>query len=54
MRTVSPKACWLDGSPTMQYLTGCPRCRSASTTRRVPSTERPSSSLVIRMAIEPG
>ena len=54
MRTVSPKACRLDGSPTMQQSTRSPRSTRRSTTRRVPSTDRPSSSLVMTKAIAPG
>ena len=54
MRTVSPNACWLEGSPTMQKSMRCPRSRRRSTTRRVPSTDGPSSSLVITKPIAPG
>ena len=50
---VSPSALSLDGSPTRHQSMRSLRSRSTSTTRRVPSTEGPSSSLVIKNAIVP-
>src|ERR1700678_582679 len=50
---VSPSVFSLDGSPTRHQSMRSPRSRSTSTTRRVPSTDGPSSSLVINRAIVP-
>jgi hypothetical protein len=50
---VSPKSCSLDGSPTRHQSMRSLRAFRSTTTRRVPSTDGPSSSLVIRNAIEP-
>ena len=52
--SVSPAWRSADGSPTTHQSIRVPRALSVSTTRRVPSTAGPSSSLVIRKAIEPG
>jgi len=41
------------GSPTTHQSRRSPRSRSTCATRRVPSTDGPSSSLVIRNAIDP-
>ena len=45
---VSPSSFSLEGSPTMHQSIFWPRSRSVSTTFFVPSTDGPSSSLVIR------
>ena len=43
----------LEGSPTRHQVIFSPRVSKVSTTRTVPSTATPSSSLVIKKAIEP-
>ena len=50
---VSPSSFSLDGSPTRHQSMVSLRSRSTSTTRRVPSTDGPSSSLVMRKAMVP-
>ncbi len=50
---VSPRVSWLLGSPITHQSMRSPRDARVSTTRRVPSIDGPSSSLVSRKASEP-
>jgi hypothetical protein len=53
MRSMSPSRSRLDGSPTRHQSIFSPRASSRSMTALVPSFAGPSSSLVMRKAIEP-